>query len=882
MGSRDRTVAGDRRTELAALDTAMSQGLGPGALIVVRGPAGIGTTALLDAAASRWRAAGMQLITTRRARGGPLVDPFGFRMVVAAVRDHFEQLDDPRLIEAVGALGRLCDQAGAASSPAAPLSLVLGLGNAFGLIAGLRPTALLIDDIHLVPAPALALGAARRPGCVVVAAGHDGAGASSGLAQLIDMADQVIDLPALPEDRIEAMLTQVRGVPVDEAVLPALRTALGPLFGNPGTVRGTLDDLERQGRFLTVRGQLCLVDPGEPIAMADGHDLVNQVHRSGSTAQRLATAVAIAPLGVDDLPLLADACGGQVASYGRMADQLIDTRVLRLDPDGVLRCACPALGSALTNEAGPDSIREIHLSLATALWDRCQRGDPVDEGLLADQVAAAGEGMAPDPALAVRLEAMAKSGDTSLDRSAQWLHSAWWHVGADLTGQTRILRGLLRMLVAAGEFEHLGTVVEQVLRDGPALAVLDPRLHADLAGAAMLASVHVGRPPAAATVAALPEVVSAGCSAADQVDGPDPLLSTAELAQIAGAIDGGLCGPDTEQVATAGALGDLATVFGLVLGERYGRPLAGPLAAYQGVLRGYARGDFAAGLAAARQLELTGWVGSPVHVMGRLFAVEMCTLRGEFKRAAAWLDEVPTQVGCPALRAWVECGLLAATSAALSAVEVGWQAFTQVRTQSRPQGLNLLIPRLAELAMRCGQRDRAEELLASAERAHEIDHFSLSMEVAMLTRALVHEDPAAAQVSAELAGKRAHRPATVQACLVVAGLVEDPRPWLCEAYETAKLFGTTHARSRISALMRQRGISTPRARPARAAYSAVELRIVKLIRDGWTNRQIAMEIRMSEKTIENYLTRLFARTGCRSRVELAAASLAGQLDVTAP
>jgi DNA-binding NarL/FixJ family response regulator len=38
-----------------------------------------------------------------------------------------------------------------------------------------------------------------------------------------------------------------------------------------------------------------------------------------------------------------------------------------------------------------------------------------------------------------------------------------------------------------------------------------------------------------------------------------------------------------------------------------------------------------------------------------------------------------------------------------------------------------------------------------------------------------------------------------------------------------------------------------------------------------------LDLRVSEKTVENRLTRLFARTGCRSRVELATASLEGRL-----
>jgi DNA-binding CsgD family transcriptional regulator len=72
-------------------------------------------------------------------------------------------------------------------------------------------------------------------------------------------------------------------------------------------------------------------------------------------------------------------------------------------------------------------------------------------------------------------------------------------------------------------------------------------------------------------------------------------------------------------------------------------------------------------------------------------------------------------------------------------------------------------------------------------------------------------------------------------------------------------------------------VSVPRVRPAPEPLTAQELRLIDLIRAGHTNRQVALALRMSEKTVENHLTRLFARTGCRSRVELAAASLSGPL-----
>jgi DNA-binding NarL/FixJ family response regulator len=77
------------------------------------------------------------------------------------------------------------------------------------------------------------------------------------------------------------------------------------------------------------------------------------------------------------------------------------------------------------------------------------------------------------------------------------------------------------------------------------------------------------------------------------------------------------------------------------------------------------------------------------------------------------------------------------------------------------------------------------------------------------------------------------------------------------------------------------GVALPRARAARDEFTDVELRIIALVRQGMTNRQIAAAVQVSEKTVENHLTRLFAKTGCRSRLDLATASLEGRLTVVA-
>ncbi|MET0187521.1 MAG: LuxR C-terminal-related transcriptional regulator, partial [Pseudonocardia sediminis] len=48
-----------------------------------------------------------------------------------------------------------------------------------------------------------------------------------------------------------------------------------------------------------------------------------------------------------------------------------------------------------------------------------------------------------------------------------------------------------------------------------------------------------------------------------------------------------------------------------------------------------------------------------------------------------------------------------------------------------------------------------------------------------------------------------------------------------------------------------------------------------LVAEGLSNKQIAVTLRTSDKSVEGRLGRLFARTGHRSRIELAAAILTG-------
>jgi DNA-binding NarL/FixJ family response regulator len=55
------------------------------------------------------------------------------------------------------------------------------------------------------------------------------------------------------------------------------------------------------------------------------------------------------------------------------------------------------------------------------------------------------------------------------------------------------------------------------------------------------------------------------------------------------------------------------------------------------------------------------------------------------------------------------------------------------------------------------------------------------------------------------------------------------------------------------------------------ALTARERALARLVHDGRTNQQIARTLHISVKTVEAYLTRVYRKTSCSSRVELAVA-----------
>jgi two-component system, NarL family, response regulator DevR len=105
---------------------------------------------------------------------------------------------------------------------------------------------------------------------------------------------------------------------------------------------------------------------------------------------------------------------------------------------------------------------------------------------------------------------------------------------------------------------------------------------------------------------------------------------------------------------------------------------------------------------------------------------------------------------------------------------------------------------------------------------------------------------------------------------------QTPGPELVAAVRTVAAGQSTldaHTAQRVMARLRER---TSGADPV-SALSGQEKRVLDLISEGLTNRQIAEQMLLSEKTAKNYVSSLLAKLGMQRRSQAAAfaARLAG-------
>ncbi|MFF2522665.1 AAA family ATPase [Streptomyces liangshanensis] len=356
---------------------------------------------------------------------------------------------------------------------------------------------------------------------------------------------------------------------------------------------------------------------------------------------------------------------------------------------------------------------------------------------------------------------------------------------------------------------------------------------------------------------------------------------------------------DLDRLRGAAAYGDLAGAFGAVLGERYVG--AGPSTAgqYHGMVRDYLAGRWDRALSTARRIEARGRAdGVPgVAQPARALAAEIQLVRGKLGRAREWLDLIPDSVGHPlvararlGVRYWSGQGDEAMEAAA---VEAAWRDVRRAREDGLLAGVDRVLLRILSIAVERNDPEAVRRAAAEIEALHDEVASPMTREAVLAARGMAHGDADSALAAYELVRERGDVPLQVDCCGSLAEVGDDPGRWLAEATRSGHALGMGRpVRNRLGAAARRRNVSLPRGRGPRGGPDGPggsggsggrnergerDVQLIELVSDGSTNRQVAARLGCSEKTVEQRLTRLFRRTGCRSRAELAAAWLDGSL-----
>jgi DNA-binding CsgD family transcriptional regulator len=412
----------ERDDELAALAAQVDGArTGAGALLVVEGPAGIGKTSLLAAAA---QAAREREMTVLHARGAPLEQTFSFgtaRQLLEPVRATCGPAEWAQLTAGAAALAaRALDAPADDGSPGedAAHATVHGLFWLVANLAARRPALVVVDDVHWVDPPSLRwLGhlARRLEGLPLLLAVAVRAGEPSSDRRLLDdLLAAAVEPPLRPRPLGRGAAATVVRVhfadPVDDGFCDACHAATG---GNPFLLGALLASLRAKG--VPPRGEAApTIESFGPEAVARA--VARQLDRLPAGAVELARAVALL---TDDAPLrrVTALAGLEPPPAARAADALRAAGVLASATQ--LEFAHPVVRAAIYSSLGPGERGLWHERAARLLRAEGAEPERVATHLLRTEPSGAADSVA-----VLRAAAQAASARGAPETAAVYLRRA--------------------------------------------------------------------------------------------------------------------------------------------------------------------------------------------------------------------------------------------------------------------------------------------------------------------------------------------------------------------------------------------------------------------------------------------------------------------------
>jgi DNA-binding CsgD family transcriptional regulator len=898
--------------------------------LLISGEPGAGKTSLLGEVVDEARRAGFLAVEAAADVADAGVPYAALRL---ALEPALEAVSAPALTDVARSLGAALVAAGDGSSrPTANGQVPELLRQALAGWAARQPVILTIDDLHTADADTVStllyvIRHLRRDRVLVAATTRiDAPDLDAERADMFERlrdsgAIDVVNLGALDDRELGLLVAARTGDPPDPSLLATLVERTG---GNPFFAVELLGALDASGALRRRDGAVGVSPTAEPtLPRRVTTAVLHRVFQLGPDARAVAsTASLFTALPLHRLPLLATLSGLGPTRCATAFDRLVSARILVGEGDRY-HFTHAIVRDALYEDLGPATRQRLH-ERAAMLLSEGNVGGAADVLEIASHVRRSA--MRPDPRAAGLLAAAGDLMVTRAPRSAVgWYRDALARLAPRDRAAARIEIELGRALTFSGQHGEAAQVAidaASALAPGPdrgravivgaralfaagrvddAAAVLDAALADPMQRSARLlqhrAQVHLwqGRLEEARRLVAEATTVdpAEGRSMADAVS--MHLAASAgdyaRAAEFAGSLRAeldwlspaaqinvqmSLCAVTALNGEARQAVADAENV------ERQGAMSPWFRACGAWALYRLGRWDDAVRSAESARDEVDVATGDLATAVFGPVLVAIHAERGDFA-AAHSAAELSTQPGGALFDAgvdWARAMLLSTRGDHNGALEILDAAARRQGERGRLNHLALVLAQHAEVAWRVGNHAaarRTDDRLWALPR----DDAGLAATLwCLLTRALVRRDADAAAAARALAVEH-ELAADAGRALGLLGAIRDDPAMLVEAYDELDRLGAVQRQRELSHHLRRLGKRAPRRKRSANRLTPTEAQIANLVSAGLTNRQVAGEARLSPKTVEVYLSRIYAKTGCRSRIELAVALNTGQVHAAA-
>jgi DNA-binding CsgD family transcriptional regulator/tetratricopeptide (TPR) repeat protein len=263
--------------------------------------------------------------------------------------------------------------------------------------------------------------------------------------------------------------------------------------------------------------------------------------------------------------------------------------------------------------------------------------------------------------------------------------------------------------------------------------------------------------------------------------------------------------------------------------------------------------------------------------------------RGDVEAAERMLADVMLQMQQPNARqgsmlyiSWLAAHLRHHRGDAASAASMLMESFELAVAFGAGNAAVAMAPDGVEWADPAVEHDRIERVTLAVEAMASVGAAPVQQAAALRCRAVLDDRPELAATAVEVLVGTGRDRDLLQTCLSAAraltahGRGVEARPIVDRGLDLAERMGAAGVERHLHAVAREggavRGIRTARRRATFGwpSLTDTELRVVRLVRDGLTNGEIAVRLLISRRTVDTHLVNVYRKLGFSSRAALAA------------